>query len=54
MVTAALGYNEKWLDAEPDTYANLARVAYDGLAACAEDIRAGRQIRGGIKVPAVS
>lgn len=51
MATAALGYNEKWLDAEPDTYANVARVAYDGLTACAEDIRAGRQIRGGIKVP---
>lgn len=54
MATAALGYNEKWLDAEPDTYANTARIAYDGLAACAEDIRAGRQIRGGIKVPDAS
>jgi 3-methyl-2-oxobutanoate hydroxymethyltransferase len=54
MVTAALGYNEKWLDAEPDTYANVARIAYDGLSACAEDIRAGRQIRGGIKVPGAS
>jgi 3-methyl-2-oxobutanoate hydroxymethyltransferase len=49
MATAALGYNEKWIDTEPDTYANVARIAYDGLTACAEDIRAGRQIRGGIK-----
>ncbi|MGG5752304.1 3-methyl-2-oxobutanoate hydroxymethyltransferase [Zafaria sp. Z1313] len=54
MATAALGYNEKWLDAEPDTYANIARIAYDGLAACAEDVRAGRQIRGGIKNPGAS
>lgn len=51
MATAALGYNEKWLDDEPDTYANMARVAYEGLATCARDIRAGRQIRGGIKTP---
>jgi 3-methyl-2-oxobutanoate hydroxymethyltransferase len=46
MATAALGYNEKWLDSEPDAYLNMARLAHDGLAACAEDIRAGRQIRG--------
>lgn len=54
MATAALGYNANWLDTEPDTYANVARIAYDGLSACAEDIRAGRQIRGGIKVPGAS
>lgn len=51
MITAALGYNEKWLDKEPDTYANIARIAHDALTACAEDIRSGRQIRGGIPVP---
>jgi len=54
MATAALGYNEKWLDSEPDTYANMARLAHDGLAACAEDIRAGRQIRGGVRTPGAS
>lgn len=54
MATAALGYDEKWLDSEPDTYVNMARVAYDGLAACAEDIRAGRQIRGGLRTPGAS
>lgn len=54
MATAALGYNEKWLDSEPDTYANIARIAHDGLAACAEDIRAGRQIRGGVRTPGAS
>lgn len=51
MITAALGYNEKWVDAEPDTYANVASIAHDALAACAADIRAGRQIRGGVRVP---
>ena len=49
MSTAAIGYNAKWIDSEPDTYANVARVAYDALTACVADIRAGRQIRGGIK-----
>lgn len=47
MATAALGYNEKWLDSDPNTYANMARIAHDGLVACAEDIRVGRQIIGG-------
>ena len=54
MATAALGYNEKWLDSEPDAYSNIARIAHDGLAACAEDIRAGRQIRGGVRTPGAS
>lgn len=49
MITAALGYNQKWLDSEPDTYANVARIAYAALAECADDIRSGRQIRGGVR-----
>ncbi|GAA5148245.1 3-methyl-2-oxobutanoate hydroxymethyltransferase [Microbacterium pseudoresistens] len=52
LITAALGYNHKWVDAEPDTYANVAGIAYEALKECAGDIRAGRQIRGGITVPA--
>ncbi|MDZ5445042.1 3-methyl-2-oxobutanoate hydroxymethyltransferase [Micromonospora sp. 4G57] len=51
MSTAAIGYSAKWLDEEPDTYANVARVAYDALTECITDIREGRQIRGGIPVP---
>lgn len=51
MATAALGYNEKFFDSELDEYANLAKVAHEGLAACAQDIRAGRQIRGGGRTP---
>jgi 3-methyl-2-oxobutanoate hydroxymethyltransferase len=50
MATAALGYGDKWVDEEPDTYANVARIARDALSAYAEDVRAGRQIRGGIPV----
>lgn len=50
MATAAIGYSAKWLDEEPDTYANVARVAYDALTACIDDVRSGRQIRGGIAI----
>lgn len=49
MATAAIGYSARWLDEEPDTYANVARTAYDALTAYAQDVRAGRQIHGGIK-----
>jgi 3-methyl-2-oxobutanoate hydroxymethyltransferase len=51
MATAAIGYNAANVDKEPDTYANVARIAFDALTECAADIRGGRQIRGGIKVP---
>ncbi|MBF8185484.1 3-methyl-2-oxobutanoate hydroxymethyltransferase [Nonomuraea sp. K274] len=50
MTTAALGYSADNLDRAPDTYLNVARLAYDALSQCAADIRAGRQIRGGIKI----
>jgi 3-methyl-2-oxobutanoate hydroxymethyltransferase len=50
MITAALGYSAKAVDTEPDTYANVGRIAYDALRVYAEDVRAGRQIRGGIPV----
>ena len=54
MATAAIGYHAKWLDAEPDTYANVARTAYDSLTAYAADVRAARQIRGGVPVASPS
>ncbi|MEU1599491.1 3-methyl-2-oxobutanoate hydroxymethyltransferase, partial [Streptomyces sp. NPDC005708] len=50
MTTAALGYSAANLDKEPDTYLNIARLAHDALSQCAADIRAGRQIRGDIKI----
>jgi 3-methyl-2-oxobutanoate hydroxymethyltransferase len=50
MATAAIGYSERWIDEEPDTYANVGRLAYEALTTYAEDVRAGRQIRGGMKI----
>jgi 3-methyl-2-oxobutanoate hydroxymethyltransferase len=38
------------VNGDPDTYANVGQVAFDALTAYAADVRAGRQIRGGIKV----
>ena len=47
MAHAAIGYSAAGLDDPPDTYANVARTAFDALTAYAADVRAGRQIRGG-------
>lgn len=46
MATAAIGYNADNVDQEPDTYANVARAAYDALVECASDIRGARKLRG--------
>jgi 3-methyl-2-oxobutanoate hydroxymethyltransferase len=51
MAHAAIGYAASSVDDPPDTYANVARVALDALTAYADDVRAGRQVRGGIPVP---
>jgi 3-methyl-2-oxobutanoate hydroxymethyltransferase len=48
MTNAAIGYAASGIDEPPDTYANVARTAYDALRAYAADVRAARQIRGGI------
>jgi 3-methyl-2-oxobutanoate hydroxymethyltransferase len=50
MAHAAIGYAATGLDHPPDTYAQVARTAYDALSAYADDVRAGRQIKGGIPV----
>jgi 3-methyl-2-oxobutanoate hydroxymethyltransferase len=47
---AAIGYAASMLDSKTETYANVARVTLDALTAYAEDVRAGRQIKGGIKL----
>ena len=39
------------IDDPPDTYANVARITLDAMTAYADDVRAARQIRGGIPVP---
>jgi len=48
MAHAAIGYAASAIDARPDTYANVARITLDSLTAYAEDVRASRQIKGGI------
>jgi 3-methyl-2-oxobutanoate hydroxymethyltransferase len=48
MATAAIGYAADGLDEPPDTYANVAQIAFDALTAYADDVRSGRQIKGGI------
>ena len=46
----AIGYGEKWLDAErnalPDTYFNSAKATFAAFTALIADARAGRQIKG--------
>jgi 3-methyl-2-oxobutanoate hydroxymethyltransferase len=50
MAHAAIGYAAASIDKKPDTYANVAAITLEALDAYAQDVRAGRQIRGGIKV----
>lgn len=53
MAHAAIGYAATQLDAPTPTYANVARIALDAIAAYADDVRAGRQIKGGIPLDPV-
>jgi 3-methyl-2-oxobutanoate hydroxymethyltransferase len=48
MAHAAIGYAATGLDDPPDTYANVAQTAFEAITAYAGDVRASRQIRGGI------
>ena len=50
MAHAAIGYAASALDSKTDTYANVARITLEAITAYAEDVRAGRQIKGGIAV----
>jgi 3-methyl-2-oxobutanoate hydroxymethyltransferase len=49
MATAAIGYAASGLDKPTETYANVAQISYDAITAYAEDVRAGRQIKGGTR-----
>ncbi len=51
MVGAAIGYAASAVDGATDTYANVARTTLDAITAYAEDVRAARQLPGGIPVP---
>lgn len=46
-VPNAIGYFAAALDDDVDRYANVAKIAFDAFTAYSEDVRAGRQIRGG-------
>ena len=46
MVHAAIGYAASNLDSQTENYANVAKIAFEAMSAYAEDVRAGRQIKG--------
>lgn len=48
MAHAAIGYGASALDSEEDRYANVAQTALGAIRAYADDVRAGRQIKGGV------
>lgn len=43
----AIGYGAKWIDSKTETYVNTAKLSLQAFQALAEDVRAGRQIKGG-------
>ena len=43
----AIGYGAKWIDAKDETYANAAKLSLDAFRVLIDDVRAGRQIKGG-------
>ena len=45
-IANAIGYTAAALDDRADRYANIARVALEAIGSYADDVRAGRQIRG--------
>ncbi|KOG60317.1 MULTISPECIES: 3-methyl-2-oxobutanoate hydroxymethyltransferase [Streptomyces] len=51
MAHAAIGYAASSLDDPPETYANVARITLDAITAYAADVRAARQVAGGVPVP---
>lgn len=54
MAHAAIGYAASGVDDPPDTYANVARTSFDAFTAYVADVRAGRQIKGGVPVTPTS
>lgn len=48
MAHAAIGYAAAALDSDAERYANVARTTLDAMTAYAADVRAGRQIKGGV------
>jgi len=46
MAHAAIGYAASALDSKTESYANVAKISLDALSAYAEDVRAGRHLKG--------
>jgi 3-methyl-2-oxobutanoate hydroxymethyltransferase len=46
MAHAAIGYAASWLDSNAETYANVAKISLAALREYADDVRAGRQLKG--------
>jgi 3-methyl-2-oxobutanoate hydroxymethyltransferase len=42
----AIGYADKWLDSDTDTYVNTAKASLAAFTALIDDVRAARQIKG--------
>src|SRR3569833_1143709 len=51
MVNAAIVYAASYFYGSPETYTNVARMTLDAITSYAEDVRAARQLPGGIPVP---
>jgi 3-methyl-2-oxobutanoate hydroxymethyltransferase len=54
MANAAIGYAASAIDARPDTYAQVSTIALEAIRTYADDVRSGRQIRGGIPLKPAS
>ncbi len=46
MAHAAIGYAASCLDSKAETYASVAKIALEAICAYAEDVRAGRHLKG--------
>jgi len=46
MAHAAIGYAANMLESKTETYANVAKITLDALSSYAEDVRAGRHLKG--------
>lgn len=54
MAHAAIGYAASNLDAPKESYANVAKTAFEALTTYAEDVRAARQIKGAVPAKPVA
>ncbi len=43
----AIGYGAKWIDSDAETYVNTAKLSLQAFTALIDDVRSGRQIKGG-------